>query len=118
MAGLPEECSVQLRTKDETQGAEQKEGPAAQESVFDFDEPIEKAIQEFNEAGVDMKELSPSDRRRALDLETALTEAANKGDIEKFITLVDQWKQVLLSPPAERIKPNYTQDPLWSNDTS
>ena len=109
---------VQSHTKDETQGTEQEKEPATQESVFDFDGYIQKAIQELNEAGVDMKELSPSDRQRALDLETALTVAANKGDIKEFVTLLDQWKQMFLFPPAERVIPNYTQDPLWSNDTS
>ncbi len=55
----------------------------------------------MNLAGVNLVDVSEMDRTRTLDLELEITEAANSGDTEKFLTSLDEWRFILMNGEEE-----------------
>jgi len=71
----------------------------------DFDAELDAAVQALNEAwrlhGTEMEDIPIETRRRALELEARITQAANQGDVSGFRDAVSQWKRCWM--PAEDV---------------
>ena len=63
---------------------------------FCYDRHLEDAIERLNHLGARCTATSSDGRKRAYDLEIQLTMAANGGDIEKFMKLVDEWESIFV----------------------
>jgi len=57
-----------------------------------YDQAICQVIDELNALGVRMTDYPQANRHRALELELAFTEAANRGQKEAFDRLLAEWK--------------------------
>ena len=57
--------------------------------MANYDKHIANTIHILNLAEVNIMEISENGRKRSLDLEFEITEAANKEDTEKFFSLLD-----------------------------
>ncbi len=64
--------------------------------MVDYDEYIDSAVHVLNMAQVDLMEVTEMDRGKALDLEVALTETANRQDSDGFFNLLDRWRAILI----------------------
>ena len=62
----------------------------------DYDEYIENTVHILDLAEVDFMEISKADRRRTLELELEMTEAADNQDTAKFLMLLDQWRSIFM----------------------
>ncbi len=69
--------------------------------MVDHDRYIEDAIHILNVAEINLMEISEADRRRTLDLELEMTEAADNGDTERFFNLLYGWKCILMRREEE-----------------
>ena len=59
---------------------------------LDYDEHIRAVIAEFNSCGIRMMDIPEPMRKRALNLEEQMTQAANQGHQEQFLKLLKQWR--------------------------
>lgn len=66
-----------------------------------YDKHIANTIHVLNLAEVNIMEISENGRKRSLDLEFEITEAANNGDSEKFFRLLDEWREILMGGMEE-----------------
>ena len=66
------------------------------------DECIQQAVDELDNAGVDIRKVSNYVRRKTLDLEFEMTAASSDGDLILFKTLLDQWKNLFLGRTQEK----------------
>ena len=66
-----------------------------------YDKHIANTIHILNLAEVNIMEISENGRKRSLDLEFEITEAANKEDTEKFFSLLDEWRDILMGGMEE-----------------
>ncbi|MBW2109395.1 MAG: hypothetical protein JRI36_12140 [Deltaproteobacteria bacterium] len=57
-----------------------------------FDERMDQAIEDLNQAGICLMDYPPSTRHRAFLIEQELSEAANKGDRARFLELLKRWR--------------------------
>ena len=69
--------------------------------MVNYDKHIANTIHILNLAEVNLMEISENGRKRSLDLEFEITEAANKGDTEKFFKLLDEWRDILMGGMEE-----------------
>ena len=69
--------------------------------MVDYEKHIANTIHILNLAEVNIMEISERGRKRSLDLEFEITEAANKGDTEKFFRLLDEWRGILMGGMEE-----------------
>jgi hypothetical protein len=75
------------------------------ENKFNFDHEIDRTIFEFNEklgSNYTMKDIPPCFTHRTLEIEESFTEAANRGDIEVFRELLNQWRMAWLTLMIKR----------------
>lgn len=68
---------------------------------FDYDHEIQKVIDELNGAGIQMMEVSKVDRKKSFILEKDLTSAANKGDTEQFLKVIEEWRECFIKYKAD-----------------
>jgi len=61
-----------------------------------FEHETDTAIAELNRLGISLMDYPESTRHRAFVLEAELTEAANKGDRERFLGLLEQWRSCFI----------------------
>ncbi|MCP4681944.1 MAG: hypothetical protein GY864_06410 [Desulfobacterales bacterium] len=64
--------------------------------MVNYGEYIDSAIHVLNIAQVDLMEVPEMDRGKALDLEAALTETADRQDSDGFFNLLDRWRATLI----------------------
>lgn len=64
--------------------------------MVNYEKHIKNTIHILNLAEVNLMEVSQIGRKRSLTLEYEITEAANKGDSERFFTLLDEWRKILI----------------------
>ncbi|MBW2110640.1 MAG: hypothetical protein JRH00_04255 [Deltaproteobacteria bacterium] len=57
-----------------------------------FDEQMDKAIADLDQAGINLMDYPAPTRHRAFVLEGKLTEAANAGDPTRFLDLLKRWR--------------------------
>ncbi|MBW1888225.1 MAG: hypothetical protein JRI52_07745 [Deltaproteobacteria bacterium] len=69
--------------------------------MINYEKQIANTIHILNLAEVNIMEISENGRKRSLDLEFEITEAANKGDEEKFFRLLDEWREILMEGMEE-----------------
>ena len=69
--------------------------------MVNYEKHIANTIHILNLAEVNIMEISERGRKRSLDLEFEITEAANKGDTEKFFRLLDEWRGILMGGMEE-----------------
>ncbi len=69
--------------------------------MANYDKHIANTIHILNLAEVNIMEISENGRKRSLDLEFEITEAANKEDTEKFFSLLDEWRDILMGGMEE-----------------
>ena len=60
---------------------------------LDYDEQIQAVIAEFNSCGIRMMDIPEPMRKKALNLEEQMTQAANRGDRDGFLQVLKQWRQ-------------------------
>ena len=61
------------------------------EIFFDF--YIKQVIADLGNRGVSIMDYPQATRHRAIELDTLLTEAANKGDRKTFLGYLEQWRE-------------------------
>jgi hypothetical protein len=71
------------------------------EKMVDYNKHIANTIHILNLAEVNIMEISESGRKRSLNLEFEITEAANRGETEKFFRLLDEWRGILMGATDE-----------------
>ena len=69
--------------------------------MMNYDKHISNTIHILNLAEVNIMEISEIGRKRSLTLEYEITEAANTGDTEKFFSLLDEWRDILMGGMEE-----------------
>jgi len=69
--------------------------------MVNYEKHIKNTIHILNLAEVNIMEISEIGRKRSLALEFEITEAANKGDTEKFFSLLDEWRDILMGGMEE-----------------
>jgi len=72
----------------------ERNGQASVKEVtpMDYDQEVRAVVVDFNRREICLMDYPESTRHRAFVLEGQLTEAANKGDQERFLGLLNQWK--------------------------
>ena len=63
----------------------------------EFDETIQHTINLLNMAGINLMDLPPHLRKRTLEIEEEMTVARNKGDLEWFYELIDEWRYIFMT---------------------
>jgi hypothetical protein len=86
------ELEAQLKAHKEALIEELQKREADKHSSASYDEAICQVIDELNALGVSMMDYPQATRHRALELELAFTEAANRGEKELFNRLLAEWK--------------------------
>ena len=61
-----------------------------------FDKAIQHTIMLLNMAEIDMMDLPPYLRKRTLEIEEEMTVARNRGDLEWFHELIDEWRYIFM----------------------
>ena len=69
--------------------------------MVNYEKHIANTIHILNLAEVNLMEISENGRKRSLDLEFEITEAANSEDSEKFFNLLDEWRGILMGGMEE-----------------
>ncbi len=69
--------------------------------MVNYEKQIANTIHILNLAEVNIMAISEDGRKRSLDLEFEITEAANKEDTEKFFSLLDEWRDILMGGMEE-----------------
>jgi len=59
---------------------------------INYDQEVRAVVVDFNRRGISLMDYPQSTRHRAFVLEAELTEAANDGNRERFMELLEQWK--------------------------
>jgi hypothetical protein len=62
------------------------------EQVTDYDHEVDKTIDEFNRRGICLMDYSSEIRHRSFELESELTQAANRDDREAFFKLLADYR--------------------------
>ena len=69
--------------------------------MVNYEKHIKNTIHILNLEEVNIMEISENGRKRSLDLEFEITEAANHADSEKFFRLLDEWRNILMGGTEE-----------------
>lgn len=69
--------------------------------MVNYEKHIKNTIYILNLAEINLMEISEKGRKRSLDLEFEITEAANNGNSEKFFRLLDEWRDILMGGMEE-----------------